>query len=152
MHQLIIVGILNCSKVHRGKLDLTMLQKRIKDNIEKQLPLLPQGIQRLLGTRIHGSDGVAMKGIIAAVCSDHKMSKKESAEVLTQWVKNERSHRNLFGVINAVTRAGQTLNNDSWVKFDHLGGQLLNYETNRWDLIKKRAESYSDTDLEKIFI
>ena len=139
-------------QVHRGNIDLDCLEQQIRDNIELQLPLLPAGIERLLGTKIHGSDGAAMKGIIAAVCSDNRMSKKESTEVLTQWVKHEREHRDLFGIVNAVTRAGQQFDNSNWIKFDELGGRLLDTTDSRWDAIKKRADAYEESELEKVFI
>ena len=39
------------NQVHRGKIDLDQLFLVIKENLEVQIPLLPQGIERLLGTR-----------------------------------------------------------------------------------------------------
>jgi hypothetical protein len=140
------------SQVHRGKVELDTLELQIRDNIEKQLPLLPEGIQRLLGIRAYGCDGASMKGIVATVCTENKMSKKESTEVLTQWVKHERQDRNLFGIVNAVTRAAQEFDNTGWVKFDELGGRLLSMNDNRWDAIKKRADTFEDSELEKVFV
>ncbi len=140
------------SKVHRGKIDLEGLAADIRQNIEAQLPLLPDGIERFLGIKVHVADEVAMKNLIGAVCTNKKLSKKESTEVLTQWVKYERQDRNLFGIVNAVTRAGQELDNTSWVKFDEIGGDLMNMDENRWDAIKKRADSYSEKEVENMFV
>jgi hypothetical protein len=80
------------------------------------------------------------------------LGKKESTEVLTQWVKHERNDRNLFGVVNAITRAGQTFDNVGWVKFDELGGNLLDMHEDRWIAIKQRADSYTDKEIEKVFV
>jgi hypothetical protein len=140
------------SKVHRGTIDLDDLSKNIRKNIEAQLPLLPDGIERFLGIKIHTSDDVPMKNIIGAICSDNRLGKKESTEVLTQWVKHERNDRNLFGVVNAITRAGQTFDNVGWVKFDELGGNLLDMHEDRWIAIKQRADSYTDKEIEKVFV
>tara|TARA_Y100000296_G_scaffold39682_1_gene45785 strand:+ start:568 stop:1797 length:1230 start_codon:yes stop_codon:yes gene_type:complete len=141
----------NISRVHRGTIVLEELRLQIKENIEAQLPLLPQGIERMLGLRAMGTDGVRMKNVIATVCKDNRLSKKESTEVLAQWVEHERNDRNLFGVVNSVTRAGQTFANDSWVKFDELGGKLLDLNESRWTALTKRADSFDEKDFGKIF-
>ena len=141
----------NISRVHRGTIVLEELRMQIKENIEAQLPLLPQGIERMLGLRAMGTDGVRMKNVIATVCKDNRLSKKESTEVLAQWVEHERDDRNLFGVVNSVTRAGQTFANDGWVKFDELGGKLLDLNESRWTALTKRADSFDEKDFEKIF-
>jgi hypothetical protein len=140
------------SKVHRGKIDINGLAIHIRHNIEAQLPLLPDGIERFLGIKVHESGDVSMKNIIGAICSDKRLGRKESTEVLTQWVQHERTDRNLFGVVNAITRAGQKLDNTSWVKFDGLGGELLDMTENRWSAIKQRADSYTDKEIEKVFV
>jgi len=142
----------NISRVHRGTIVLEELRLQIRENIEAQLPLLPQGIERMLGLRVMGTDGVRMKNVIATVCKDNRLSKKESTAVLSQWVENERGDRNLFGVVNAVTRAGQTFANDSWVKFDELGGRLLDLNESRWTALTKRADSFDEKDFDKIFV
>ena len=140
------------SKVHRGEINLEGLAADIRQNIEAQLPLLPDGIERFLGIKIHESGDVSMKNIIGAICSDKRLGRKESTEVLTQWVQHERTDRNLFGVVNAVTRAGQTFDNVGWVKFDELGGSLLDMTDNRWSAIKQRADSYTETEIESVFV
>jgi hypothetical protein len=140
------------SKVHRGTINLEGLAADIRQNIEAQLPLLPDGIERFLGIKIHTSDEVPMKNLVGAICSDRRLGKKESTEVLTQWVKHERTDRNLFGIVNAITRAGQTFDNTGWVKFDELGGSLLNMTDNRWDALKKRADTYTEKEIEAVFV
>ena len=140
------------SKVHRGTINLEGLAADIRQNIEAQLPLLPDGIERFLGIKIHTADDVAMKNVIGAICSDKRLGKKESTEVLTQWVQHERTDRNLFGVVNAVTRAGQTFDNTGWVKFDEIGGDLMSMTDNRWDAIKKRADTYTEKEIEAVFV
>jgi hypothetical protein len=139
------------SKVHRGTIDLEGLASDIRKNIEAQLPLLPDGIERFLGIKVHTCDEVPMKNLIGAVCSDKRLGKKESIEVLTQWIQHERTDRNLFGIVNAVTRAGQTFDNTGWVKFDELGGSLLDMTENRWDALKKRADTYDEKEVVTIF-
>ena len=116
------------------------------------MPLLPDGIERFLGIKVHTADEVSMKNLIGAVCTDRKLHKKESTEVLSQWAKHEKQDRNLFGIVNAVTRAGQTFDNTGWVKFDEIGGDLMGMTENRWDALKKRADTYTDKEIEKVFV
>jgi hypothetical protein len=67
-------------------------------------------------------------------------------------VQHEKQDRNLFGIVNAVTRAGQTFDNTNWVKFDGLGGELLDMTEGGWSAIKQRADSYTDKEIEKVFV
>ena len=140
------------SKVHRGTINLEGLASDIRTNIEAQLPLLPDGIERFLGIKVHTADDVAMKNLVAAICTDRKLHRKESTEVLTQWAQHEKQDRNLFGIVNAITRAGQTFDNTNWVKFDEIGGDLMNMTDNRWDALKKRADTYTDKEIEAVFV
>jgi hypothetical protein len=140
------------SKKHLGKINLDELSIMIRDNIDKQLPLIPLGVERLIAVRSYGCDDVPMKNLVAAVCSSLRFSKSESTEVLTQWVQNERQDRNLFGIVNSITRAGQTFGNDGWVRFDELGGSLLEMNDSRWNAFKQRADSFEEKELEKLFV
>ena len=92
-----------------------------------------------------------MKNVIAAISMDSKLLRKEATEVFSQWAENENQDRNLFGVVNAITRAGQVFDNQTWTKFDALGGDLVEMSENRWSSILKRAESLDEKDFEKVF-
>ena len=136
---------------HIGTIDLEVLKVEIGENIEHQLPLLPNGITKFLAMKEFENGDVSMKNIIAAVCKDERFSKKESSEVLEQYATYENHDRNLFGVVNAITRAGQIFDNATWVKFDEVGGSLIDTDASRWSAILKRADSLQDKDFEKIF-
>lgn len=139
------------SKVHRGTIDLVTLKTRIAENIEYQLNILPDGIRKFLATRTQKAGTHSMKGIIAAVCDEYRLDKKQSTEVLEQFVTHEHDHQNLFGVINAVTRAGQEFNAEAWYNLDEVGGKLMEMSANRWDSILRRADTYTDKEYEKVF-
>tara|TARA_A100001201_G_scaffold95228_1_gene82494 strand:- start:155 stop:643 length:489 start_codon:yes stop_codon:yes gene_type:complete len=140
---------------HIGDIDLDSLAMKLRTNIEAQIPLLPQGIQRMLGIRAKGTDGVPMKNLIAATAETHKIDKRGASAILQAWVKDESpiapEGRSLFDIVNSVTRAGQSLDNQSWVRFDQIGGQLVNYTDNQWTNLKSRAESYDDKDFKRVF-
>ena len=140
---------------HIGDIDLNSLAMKLRNNIEAQIPLLPQGIQRMLGIRAKGTDGVPMKNLIAATAETHKIDKRGASAVLQAWVKDESpiapEDRSQFDIVNSVTRAGQSLDNQSWVRFDQIGGQLVNYTDSQWTNLKSRAESYDDKDFKRVF-
>ena len=138
-------------KRHIGEIDLQELSYAIYENIEAQLPLLDAGVRKLLALRELEVEEAKMQQVFATVAMDHKLTKKEVSEVFRQWGQFERDDRNLFGVVNAVTRAGQTLDNMSWVRFDGIGGSLMDTSESRWAGILNRAASLQDKDLEKMY-
>lgn len=139
------------AKVHRGTIDLDQLKVRMAENIEFQLSILPDGIRKFLATRTMSTGTHSMKGVIAAVCNEFRLDKRQSTEVLEQFVTHEHNHTNLFGVINAVTRAGQEFNANTWYNLDEVGGKLMELSANRWDNILRRADTYGDKEFEKVF-
>lgn len=141
--------------VHRGEIDLDQLKLKLRNNIEKQIKLIPDGIERMLGIRAMGTDGVAMKNIIAATAQKERIDRSGASAILQAWVKDESKiapvERSLFDVVNSVTRAGQTLTNQRWVDFDKLGGRMLEYSDAQWDSIKTVASNLTDKDLKKVY-
>ena len=139
------------SKVHRGKIDLDSLKVLIAENIEYQLSILPDGIRKFLDTRTQSLNDASVKGVIAAVANDYKLTKKQATESLEQYLAHETHEQNMFGVINAITRAGQVFDNESWVRLDEVGGMLMDTSASRWTNILARAKTYTDKDFEKVY-
>jgi hypothetical protein len=138
-------------RVHRGNIVLENLKLEIAENIQHQIPLLAPGIKQFLATRSLETGKASIKGVIAAVSSDYKLSKKEASAFLDQYVTLESGERNLFGIINGLTRAGQTFDNKTWVRFDEVAGNLLETSADRWNTILRRADTFTDKDYEKVF-
>lgn len=138
-------------RVHRGNIVLKNLKLEIAQNIQHQIPLLAPGIKQFLATRSLETGKASIKGVIAAVSSDYKLSKKEASAFLDQYVTLESGERNLFGIINGLTRAGQTFDNKTWVRFDEVAGSLLETSADRWATILRRANTFTDKDYEKVF-
>ena len=138
-------------RVHRGNIDLDKLKLEIAQNIQQQVPLLAPGIKQFLATRALETGKASVKGIVATVSSDYKLSKREATEFLEQYVTMESGERNLFGIINGLTRAGQVFDNKTWVKFDEIAGSLLDTSADRWATILRRADTFTDKDYEKVF-
>jgi len=138
-------------RVHRGNIELDSLKLEIAKNIQHQIPLLAPGIKKFLETRSLETGKASVKGIVASIVSDYKLSKREATEFLNQYGEHEAGNRNLFGIINGLTRAGQKFDNGTWVKFDEIAGSLMDTSADRWATILRRADTFNDKDYEKVF-
>ncbi len=142
-------------RVHRGTINLEELFQKIKQNLEIQIPLLPIGIDKLLGTRRMVWGNSTLLPLFAQVGLDHKLSKKQASSLL-ECYNEERAvapetSRTLFGVVNTITRAGQLLDNNGWVKFDTIGGTLVGYSQDDWNRLVRRANNLTVEEAEAIF-
>lgn len=139
------------SQVHRGKIDLFDLKKKIITNVNKQIPLMHDGIDMLLATMEFTVDDTKIVNAFAEIAKSNNFNKKEVVACVSQYNQFEKPNRNLFGIINAVTRAGQTLSNSRWEDFDMIGGELSNYNARDWDMFCKRADNITNKDLVKVY-
>lgn len=143
------------AKVHRGKINLEMLALQMKEGLNAQIPLVAVGIERFLKTRQYAWDGaeVSIKPVIAQLALDQKFDKKKASAVLKAWaVEKDNEGYSLFGLMNAVTRAGQTFDdNNTWVQFDEVGGQLMLGGENILNRLVTKAKSLTTDEVDEVF-
>ena len=143
------------SKVHRGKVNFQDLECLIIENLEEQIPLLPMGIERLLGLRAYGCGDTPLPNLLAQTAIDHSLSKRQVSAVYDGWNEEIRllgrnDGKTAYGLTNGITRAGQTLNsNDQWVRFDTIGGEFANLDRDGWDKFRSRADGLTTKQVEK---
>jgi len=140
------------NKVHKGKIDLDSFKMLLKSELNEQIPLLPQGIDKLIGTRQMAWDGASIKPLFAQIAKDNRMTRKQTTSLLSAYSEEVVSPNSLFGVINSVTRAGQTFDNSEWVRFDQIGGELVNLDRSGWDRLCGRANHLSVKQVEESFL
>lgn len=145
------------SKVHRGDIDLTQLAAEVKDNVNKQIPLSVAAIDNFLGCRSKAfSVGVNAAQVICQVAKDYKLTtgtaKSQVVKVIEQFQKHELAEPNAFGVINAITRAGQLkgFTPEDWVRFDEIGGAIMSYDDNKWEKLNKKASTLTADDVKEL--
>lgn len=128
---------------------LDTLKRSIIDNVHKQIPLVNTGIDKLLATRAedYKVPDVKMARIFVAVGERFNLDKKQTLQSLHQWAKYEKDNKNLFGVINGITRAGQTFGNKEWVKLDEAGGDMAKWNKDRWNSLIARAKSFTEDEV-----
>lgn len=140
------------TKIHRGEIDLAELRLSILDNVNKQIPLLQSGVDRFLALR---SRSIAAENklskVFALIADENGFSKEQLNMTAELWFQEEKENRNAFGVINAITRAGQKYDADTWFAFDMIAGDLMNLDDNQWQGLLVRAENMDDKKVEKMF-
>lgn len=134
-------------KVHRGSINLVELFQILKDNLEKQIPLLPQGIDAFLKTKELKYDG-EMKPLFAQIAIENKLPKPQATGLLTAY--NIEPSRSLFGVVNAITRMGQKFDNKTWVDMDSLAGKLVSSPVS-WPSIVNKAKLLKVKEVDAMF-
>jgi len=143
------------NKVHRGKVNFIDLEHHIIENLEAQIPLLPQGIQRVLGLRAYGCGDTPLSNLLAQTAIDHSLSKRQVGVIYDGWneelrLLGRKEAQTAYGLTNAITRAGQQLgSNDQWVRFDTIGGEFANFNRDGWDKFRNRADNLSAKQVEK---
>ena len=139
---------------HRGKIDFAELAQLIGENLEAQIPLLPNGIAKVLNLRNFGFGDAPVQGLFAQLSLDYGLGKREIAGVQkTFWEEvaqvGPKDGKTAFGFMGAVTRYGQTLDAAGWVKYDTIGGALANMDQADWDKFTGRAKNLTAKQIEK---
>lgn len=136
------------SKVHKGKIDLEDLRRKIIENVESKVKLLDEHIRKLLAARnkVIPAD-ITVPQVLYACVKTYGLTSKQAVSLFEEF-KHEKGNRNLFGVVNTITRAGQRFDNETWVKFDALAGELVE-NPRKWDAILLRSKSYSQEEISK---
>lgn len=133
-------------KRHRG-IDLIALREAIRVNIDKQVPLLTTKFDEFQS--LHNLKCVpAMDRIFAQIAENYTLDKTEILTVGQSWVDHS-NEKTAFGVVDALTRAGQKLDSDTWVKLDIAAGSILNGGQSAWTLFNQRAAALSDKEMAK---
>ena len=141
-------------RVHRGAIDFDGLKSDIAKNLQAQIPLLSDGIKRVLGCRLLKMGGSSTVSVIAQLFKDLKLPKSQSPKFLGHYATEEGilggEVRTAFGLQSALTRLGQDYDNETWVKYDEHAGTIASLTQNRWDGMLNRANTLDGKDIENV--
>jgi hypothetical protein len=149
---------------HYGKIDLAKVREATRINLEKQIPLLNEGIERMLGIRAFDCGDVPVKSVVAEVSREYGLTRKQAVGVLDHWhlegiATQFEGINNAFGIQAAITRYGQTIvdrdgtpNNDAWIQFDRMGGDILMMDESRWTSVVERAGRLTSEQVEAAYL
>lgn len=134
-------------KKHLGnKIDYTKEFERLRDNITKQIPLIPQHIDMLQNTKNLTWSSTVYK-LLAQAANDLVLTKKQANTMLESYeVEPEKS---CFGLINAITRASQKMPSDVWVSMDTYAAKLM--EESFWNTYSAKASALEDKEARSYF-
>lgn len=132
---------------HRG-IDLVAFREQIRLNIEKQIPLLTTKISDLLETHKYKATAPIIN-IFACIAQAHGLDAATVNAIGEEWMQKS-NEKSAFGVIDAITRAGQRFDGDTWSKCDEIGGSILN-GIGRWDVLNARSNTLTEKEVQKAF-
>jgi hypothetical protein len=129
--------------------DYMEVVKRIQENIQKQIPLLNNGVDKLLEChKIRATS--TMFRLFGHVAKEYQFTDSFARECKTQWDVHSKE-KTAFGVIDAITRAGQKFDGDVWVKADGVAGQIMQMSTQKWDAMNVNANQLTEEQLVKLY-
>lgn len=143
------------NKVHRGKnFDLAAMGELIRDNLQKQIPLLTTGVDKILTLKAYDASSLNPLQMIAQAAIDYKIGPKDISKVVRGYNMEHDILGNVvktaFGLQAAITRAGQLLDNDEWVRYDEIAGAIMSLTPSEWDGFVRSANKIDDKVLEKV--
>ena len=142
------------AQVHRkkdGKVDYDSLAHSIKVNIEAQIPLIDEGIRKVLAVKQKGFDGAEPAKVLAATVKKLRVSKKHVKKLVQCYgVEADVVGHSAFTVMQAFTRMGQTLNRVQQFHYDGVGGEIARMSDAKWKALIADAKTFDDKELEKL--
>ena len=141
------------SKVHRGDIDLAGLADDISAKIEETIPILNKGIEVLINTQNFGFVTKPAE-IVAQIALDHKLStglNGQAIQTVNEYITHESGFRNLFGIINAITRVAQHQEADEHFRLESVAGELAQLDKTGWQRLNAIAGNMKEEQRNKVF-
>lgn len=141
------------SQVHRGEIDLNKVYNDLVGGVTMGVPQIESQIDSFLEMRQRELD-VPVTHMIAQIAQDYNLTsggKGQAVQVVQQFNKHEKANRNLFGIVNSITRVAQEVDPVEHVRLEQVGGSLMEFDATGWDAYNKRASAMKDAKRNKIF-
>lgn len=138
------------AKRHRG-LILDELKEMIRVNIEAQIPLLTTKVDDFIGMKTWKATAPIVN-IFATIAKAHNLNRDVINKVGETWFSKEvGQQKTAFGVQDALTRAGQLFDADTWESCDEIAGSLLIGGANGWANLNQRSSLMSEKEAKAVF-
>jgi hypothetical protein len=137
-------------RVHRGRsIDLNLEFQKLKDNITLQIPLIPEHLEGLKRLNAYTWASDSERPLFAQVAKIVHLSKKEATKLLSAYATEPR--KSAFGLVQAITRAGQEMPQTKWFELDSFAGRLIQSADKLWDEIIRKANSLTAHEVDEVF-
>lgn len=144
---------LNRSSFGKGTILLQEIAAMIENNLLEQIPLTASYLERFMATR-RFSTNISMKAVVAQLSLDEKLTKSQSSAILRALAIERQETpdfgETLFGLINGITRAAQTLTPLQWQRFDKMAGRFVS-KPKLWESLVSRASTLSPKAVDSRF-
>lgn len=134
---------------HRG-IDLKEFEQAIRVNIDKQIPLLTTKTGEFLNMR-QSVCSAPIVNIFAILAKGNNINSADLNVIAETYVKDTPREKNAFGVMDALTRAGQKLSADTWEKLDTMAGNILNGGPDGWQVLNSKAKLLTEKEITKAY-
>lgn len=142
-------------RVHRGAIDLNALAARIRDNLNRQIPLLGDGIDRMLLTRSYMSDVGAVPAIGSVIRSLRIPGiTRETSDAIFAGFKEQRTETarvTAFDVIQGLTKSAQSFSAGLQETVERAAGSAMLWNADRWNNVFESAKTLSSEELKTVF-
>ena len=142
-------------RVHRGAIDLNALAARIRDNLNRQIPLLGDGIDRMLLTRSYVSDVGAVPAIGSVLRSLRipGITRETSDAIFSAFgeQRTETARVTAFDVIQGLTKSAQSFSAGLQETVERAAGSAMLWNADRWNNVFESAKTLSAEELKTVF-
>lgn len=153
-----VEGVAYVRQVHRGQWSLDDLAAEIRANLDRQIPLLPMGIDRLLGLRsIQAPRGLPDLSVIGTVLDQIATAQitRPMAAAIVDGFKDQRTEAGFvsaFDLVNGITKAAQGFAPSVQESVERAAGELTaGWDAGRWDAAFRAARSFKESDAKRVF-
>lgn len=151
-----IEGIGYIMQVHRGEIDLALLANAIKENLQRQIPLLSTGIDSMLATRSIAIANAEPLQVIGATLQALAVPgiTRTAADLILKGFDNQRTETgrvSAFDVIQGMTFAAQQLPAELQETVERSAGSAMLWSADRWDSVFSMSRSIDAKQLKRIF-
>lgn len=143
---------ISTSKRHRGNINLDLLALQLQQNLNKQIPLINDGVKLLVATHEWSiPTTVKLQQVFGAIAQFYSPSPKLVLNAMDEW-RAYGEESTAFGVIDGLTRAGQSQDVKTWELADSIAGKIVSGGVNNWHRICDRAKTITEQDLSKMLL
>lgn len=151
-----IEGIGYLMQVHRGGIDLDALAADIRDNLQRQIPLLGSGIDSMLSTRsiyIPNAEPLQVIGATLQALAVPGIT-RNAADAILKGFENQRTDTgrvSAFDVIQGMTYAAQEFSAELQETVERSAGAAMLWTADRWESVFAMSRSVDSKQLKRIF-
>lgn len=152
-------GVQFVSRVHRGAIELDALEAMIRDNLDRQIPLLSTGIdqmQTLRTIQAPSVSDVALLGAVLQALAIPALTKSAADDIVKHHNRQKLligapSANTAFDVVQGFTGAAQTFAADLQEETERAAGAAMFWSAEKWDTVFRAAKTLKAADLARIF-